>query len=60
VDEEFFMNQFEEVPKVMIFSGRELTEYMNKINTILSDPSNDWEKRVEQVSALDKGGCSLV
>ncbi|XP_064644239.1 CLIP-associating protein 1-like isoform X4 [Lineus longissimus] len=52
VDEEFFINQFEEVPKVMIFSGRELTEHMNKINTILSDPSHDWEKRVEQ--------CKLV
>ncbi|KAK2159523.1 hypothetical protein LSH36_151g01044 [Paralvinella palmiformis] len=47
VDEEFFIKTFEDVPKVHLFSGKEVTERLTKIKEILSDTNNDWEKRVE-------------
>ncbi|UXI17982.1 hypothetical protein NH340_JMT03925 [Sarcoptes scabiei] len=46
-DEEMFMNQFEDVPRVQIFSIKDLELELNKINMICSNPNSEWEKRIE-------------
>ena len=33
-----------------LFSSRDVADQMTKIQTILSEPSNDWEKRNDAVS----------
>lgn len=50
VDEDLFIKSFEDVPTLQIFSNRELNEHMNSIRDIISDPSKDWNKRVDAVS----------
>ena len=32
-----------------IYSSRELSDHMNQIREICSDPNKDWEKRVDKV-----------
>ncbi|XP_044044617.1 CLIP-associating protein 1-B-like isoform X18 [Siniperca chuatsi] len=46
VDEEDFIQAFEDVPTVQIFSNREVEEAMTKIRDVLSDDKRDWELRV--------------
>ncbi|XP_069576467.1 CLIP-associating protein 1-B-like isoform X23 [Brachyistius frenatus] len=46
VDEEDFIQAFEDVPTVQIFSNREVEEAMTKIRDVLSDEKRDWELRV--------------
>uniref|UniRef100_A0AAQ6AD99 TOG domain-containing protein n=1 Tax=Amphiprion ocellaris TaxID=80972 RepID=A0AAQ6AD99_AMPOC len=46
VDEEDFIQAFEEVPTVQIYSNREVEEAMAKIRDVLSDDKRDWELRV--------------
>uniref|UniRef100_A0A3Q3FBE8 Cytoplasmic linker associated protein 1 n=1 Tax=Labrus bergylta TaxID=56723 RepID=A0A3Q3FBE8_9LABR len=46
VDEEDFMQAFEDVPTVQIYSNREVEEAMTKIRDVLSDDKRDWELRV--------------
>ncbi|KAK5847457.1 hypothetical protein PBY51_016581 [Eleginops maclovinus] len=46
VDEEDFIQAFEDVPKVQIYSNREVEEAMTKIRDVLSDDKRDWELRV--------------
>ncbi|KAK7497575.1 hypothetical protein BaRGS_00011215, partial [Batillaria attramentaria] len=52
VDEELFIKSFEDVPKVKLFSARDMMDQMSKVNTILSDPNQDWEKRVDHTRLL--------
>jgi CLIP-associating protein 1/2 len=47
VDEESFIQAFEEVKKVNIFNGRELTSELNKIKETLTKTSNDWKVRID-------------
>ncbi|CAG2101182.1 unnamed protein product [Medioppia subpectinata] len=51
-DEELFMNEFEDVPRVMIFSSKDLDREINKIRETCADPSIQWEKRVEALKRL--------
>uniref|UniRef100_UPI0037E72B56 CLIP-associating protein 1-A-like n=1 Tax=Semicossyphus pulcher TaxID=241346 RepID=UPI0037E72B56 len=46
VDEEDFIQAFEDVPTVQLYSNRELEEAMTKIRDVLSDDKRDWELRV--------------
>ncbi|CAH1773836.1 unnamed protein product, partial [Owenia fusiformis] len=53
VDESMFIKEFENVPKVSFFSGRELDDHMEKIRAALTDLNHDtWEKRVEALRTL--------
>merc|ERR1719412_2419544 len=47
VDEESFIQAFEDVKKINIFNGRSVTEELNKIKEILTKTSNDWKLRME-------------
>lgn len=47
VDEEYFLNAFEDVPTVQIFSSHELKEMVNSIVTIIGNQDVDWDRRVE-------------
>ncbi|KAL8570188.1 hypothetical protein ACOMHN_030983 [Nucella lapillus] len=46
-DEELFIKSFEDVPKVKLFSSKDLMDQMSKVNAMLSDINQDWEKRVD-------------
>ncbi|XP_010776657.1 CLIP-associating protein 1-A-like [Notothenia coriiceps] len=46
VDDEDFIQAFEDVPTVQIHSNREVEENMTKIRDVLSDDKKDWELRV--------------
>lgn len=52
VDEDTFLNAFENVPKIQIYSERDINQYMVQINECLSDANNDWEKRVDSLKRL--------
>ncbi|XP_042873875.1 CLIP-associating protein 1-like isoform X13 [Penaeus japonicus] len=52
VDEASFFASFEDVPKVNIYSARELEDNLTKTREIISSPSNDWDKRVEALKKL--------
>uniref|UniRef100_A0A674NIA6 Cytoplasmic linker associated protein 1 n=1 Tax=Takifugu rubripes TaxID=31033 RepID=A0A674NIA6_TAKRU len=46
VDVEDFIQAFEDVPTVQLYSNREVEEAMTKIRDVLSDDKRDWELRV--------------
>ena len=46
------MNSFEDVPRVMIFSSKDLEREITKIKETCADPSIDWEKRTEALKRL--------
>ncbi|XP_061898032.1 CLIP-associating protein 1-B-like isoform X5 [Entelurus aequoreus] len=46
VDEDDFMQAFDDVPTMQIYSNREVEEAMAKIRDVLSDDKRDWELRV--------------
>ncbi|XP_068165253.1 CLIP-associating protein 1-B-like isoform X2 [Antennarius striatus] len=46
VDEEDFVQAFEDVPPVQVYSNQEVEEAMMKIRDVLSDDKKDWELRV--------------
>ena len=52
VDEDFFLNAFEDVPTVQIFSTHELKEMVNTIATTIGNVETDWDKRVDAVRVL--------
>ncbi|KAM4711203.1 CLIP-associating protein 1-B-like isoform 8-T8 [Anableps anableps] len=52
VDEEDFIQAFEDVPTVQIYSNREVEEAMMKIRDVLSDDKKDWELRVAALKKL--------
>ena len=41
---------FEDVPKLVIYSAKDLAENMAKIKEIVANVANDWDKRVDSVS----------
>jgi CLIP-associating protein 1/2 len=47
-----FMNSFEDVPRVQIFSSKDLEQELTKIKDTCSDPSMSWEKRTESLRRL--------
>lgn len=49
MDEETFIRAFEDVPKIQLYSAKELEEHLTNIKTIIQDPANDWAKRAEAV-----------
>ena len=55
MDENYFFSAFEDVPKMNVYSTRELDDAMNKIRDVIGNSSNDWDKRVEMVSFGDLG-----
>merc|ERR1719270_3314698 len=60
VDEDSFLEAFENVKKVTIFSGRALEDELSKIHTVLNNSQADWKQRVENLSmarALLKAGA---
>lgn len=52
VDEDVFMNSFEMVPRIQIYTAKEIEQYMTQINETLSDTNNDWEKRVDSLKRI--------
>uniref|UniRef100_A0A8C5D7L0 CLIP-associating protein 1-A-like n=1 Tax=Gouania willdenowi TaxID=441366 RepID=A0A8C5D7L0_GOUWI len=50
VDEENFIQAFQDVPTVQLYSNRDVDEAMTKIRDVLSDEKRDWELRVAAVS----------
>jgi CLIP-associating protein 1/2 len=52
IDEETFMNAFETVPKIQIYSAKDLDQQMSQIIDCLSDTENDWVKRVDSLKRI--------
>ncbi|XP_069119540.1 CLIP-associating protein 1-like isoform X2 [Argopecten irradians] len=52
VDEDYFIKSFEDVPKVQLFSSRDLNDQITKIKDLLSDPNSAWEKRLDMMKNL--------
>ncbi|KAL4593698.1 CLIP-associating protein 1-B-like isoform X1 [Arapaima gigas] len=52
VDEEDFIQAFEDVPGVQIYSNRELEDSIAKIRDVLSDDKHDWEHRVASLKKV--------
>ncbi|XP_055338975.1 CLIP-associating protein 1-A-like [Paramacrobiotus metropolitanus] len=52
VDEEQFREAFTECPRLSISSGAEVESELTKIKDSLSNPKEDWEKRVDQLKRL--------
>ncbi|KAK7070642.1 CLIP-associating protein 1 [Halocaridina rubra] len=52
VDEASFFASFEDVPKVTIYSMRELEETLTKSRETIQNPNNDWDKRVDHLKKL--------
>ena len=48
VDEDSFLEAFENVKKVTIFSGRALEDELSKIHTVLNNSQADWKQRVHE------------
>ncbi|KAK2725399.1 hypothetical protein QYM36_000035 [Artemia franciscana] len=57
MDESLFIQLFEDVPRIQIFSSKEMEEHMNSIREILSNTNNEWDKRV---AALKKFRAILI
>uniref|UniRef100_A0A0L8G991 TOG domain-containing protein n=1 Tax=Octopus bimaculoides TaxID=37653 RepID=A0A0L8G991_OCTBM len=49
VDEDLFINSFEDVTKVQIYSCKDIQTHFSKIKDTLGDSNHDWEKRVESL-----------
>ena len=52
VDEESFIQSFEDVKKISIYNGREVTQELTKIKETLTKTSNDWKVRMETLSSM--------
>ena len=52
MDEESFIQAFEDVKKMSIFNGRGVTEELNKIKETLTKTSNDWKLRMETCASM--------
>ncbi|XP_021373913.1 CLIP-associating protein 1-like isoform X13 [Mizuhopecten yessoensis] len=52
VDEDYFMKSFEDVPKIQLFSSRDLNDHITKIRDMLSDPNTAWEKRLDMMKTF--------
>ncbi|XP_068447016.1 CLIP-associating protein 1-B-like isoform X10 [Clinocottus analis] len=63
VDEDDFLQGFQDVPTLQIYSNREVEEAMTKIREVLSDDKRDWELRVaalKKVRSLLLAGAALL
>ncbi|XP_024144813.1 CLIP-associating protein 1-A isoform X9 [Oryzias melastigma] len=52
VDEDDFIQAFEDVPSIQVYSNREVEEALTKIRDVLSDDKRDWELRVAALKKL--------
>ncbi|XP_050407354.1 CLIP-associating protein 1 isoform X3 [Patella vulgata] len=52
MDEELFIKSFEDVPKIQIFSARDVQDNLQKAQSVLSNPNEDWEKRIEVLKVV--------
>ena len=52
VDEETFIRAFEDVPKIAIYSAKDMEEHLISMRSVIQDASNDWAKRAETVFVL--------
>ena len=52
VDADSFINAFEDVKKINIYSGRDVEDEIRKIHTTLSDTKTDWKVRIEYLGNL--------
>ncbi|XP_033111961.1 CLIP-associating protein 1-like isoform X6 [Anneissia japonica] len=52
VTEEFFVDAYEEVPNVSIFSSKSLEEEFNSITSILNNDKNAWEQRCNALKKI--------
>ncbi|XP_043193989.1 CLIP-associating protein 1-B-like isoform X15 [Amphibalanus amphitrite] len=52
IDEAMFISAFEDVPKVTLYSHKDLEDHMVKIRETVSQPSNPWDKRIEALKKL--------
>ena len=52
VDEETFIRAFEDVPKIQIYSAKEMEDHLNSMRIMIQDPNNDWAKRAETVTKI--------
>ncbi|KAK3864921.1 hypothetical protein Pcinc_029425 [Petrolisthes cinctipes] len=52
VDEASFFASFEDVPKITIYSARELDDMLTKVREVIASPNNDWDKRADSLKKL--------
>lgn len=52
VDEEAFINAFEDVPAMPLISHKELDMVMRKIREQINASGENWDKRVDAVSII--------
>ena len=52
MDEESFIQAFEDVKRVSIFSGRSLADELTKVKDTLAKTSNDWKVRIEALKTV--------
>ncbi|KAK8391257.1 hypothetical protein O3P69_017127 [Scylla paramamosain] len=52
VDEASFFALFEDVPKVTIYSHKELEDTLTKVREVIASQSNDWDKRVDALKKI--------
>ena len=52
VDEETFMAEFESVPKVTVYSAKDVTSELTQITTLLSNSSQEWDKKREALKRI--------
>lgn len=52
VDEDGFIKAFHDVPNVQIFSVRDLEDTLNKVRTVIADPNQEWNKRVDAIKKI--------
>lgn len=50
VDEDTFLNAFEDAPHVKLFSSKDLEDQMKVIKETIGDDKKDWKQRTESVS----------
>ena len=55
-----FISAFEDVPKVNLYSHKDLEDNMVKIREIVNQQSNSWDKRIEAVSRQPRGSFGWV
>ncbi|XP_031566789.1 CLIP-associating protein 1-like isoform X2 [Actinia tenebrosa] len=52
IDETDFVNSYDDCPNVRIYSSKDLSDEMTKIQNVLSDDKNDWEQRIAAMKKI--------
>ena len=60
VDEDSFIQAFEDVKQVSIFSGKSLSDELVKIRDTLSKTSNDWKVKITNKSQAKSTTYSIT